>query len=421
MNSRISQPAVAPAADSADELASIRVDRAQTELKHGRAIILVDADPAAPSLLVAAVETLIVPRWQWFAATASAHGGTPSLLVTAERAQAMGLMAVESTLSAVPDSAAAPAAVLLGLAAAADVTVETLQSLAAVHPGPLPNTRIAGALADALGAPVGDLHPALSAGSTMQAALALAKRARLTPALLVAELPMAAPASAQAQLQAAQLMHVNVDDIAQVQRDGPKRLRRVSDAHVPITAHPDCTLVLFRELHGDAEHVAVIVGQPDLSQPVPVRVHSACLTGDLLGSLRCDCGDQLHLSIARLAQHGGVLLYLAQEGRGTGLANKLRAYRLQDAGLDTIDADRHLGFRGDERDFHVAVEMLQSLGITRIQLLTNNPHKIDALRRGGIEVVARLAVPAPVNPHNARYIQTKRERAGHLPAEPEAL
>ena len=400
--------ATAAVPDGSDELAAIRVDRAQTELKHGRAIIVVGADLAAPALLVAAVETLIPPRWQWFAAAAAAQAGAPCLLVTAERAQAMGL-------ADAPASAAA-SAMVLGLAAIEAVTVDSLQSLAAVHPGPLPGTRRQGALADALGTSVHDLHAAHPASATMEAALALAKRARLTPALLVAELV----AADSAELRAAQVLHVQVDEIARVQLAGPRRLRRVSDAHVPITAHPDCTLVLFRELHGDAEHVAVIVGQPDLAQPVAVRVHSACLTGDLLGSLRCDCGDQLHLSIERLAQSGGVLLYLAQEGRGTGLANKLRAYRLQDSGLDTIDADRHLGFRGDERDFHAAVEMLQSLGITRIQLLTNNPHKIDALRRGGIDVVARVAVPAPVNPHNARYIQTKRDRAGHLPAEPAA-
>jgi GTP cyclohydrolase II len=195
-------------------------------------------------------------------------------------------------------------------------------------------------------------------------------------------------------------------------------LIRVSDARIPIAACDACTLVLFREPHGDAEHVAIVVGQPDLSRPVHVRLHSACLTGDLLGSRRCDCGDQLRLGIERLAETGGVLLYLSQEGRGTGLANKLRAYRLQDAGLDTIDADRYLGFSADERDFGPAVAMLKQLGISRIQLLTNNPHKIDSLRRGGLDVVARVALLAPVNPCNARYVQTKHERAGHFAQAP---
>jgi GTP cyclohydrolase II len=183
---------------------------------------------------------------------------------------------------------------------------------------------------------------------------------------------------------------------------------------MPIAACDDCTLVLFREPHGDAEHIAIVVGQPDLTLPVPVRVHSACLTGDLLGSRRCDCGDQLRLGIARLAETGGVLLYLSQEGRGTGLANKLRAYRLQDAGLDTIDADRHLGFSADERDFGPAVAMLKQLGISRILLLTNNPHKVDFMRRAGVDVVDRVALLAPVNAFNARYVQTKHKRAGHF-------
>jgi GTP cyclohydrolase II len=151
-------------------------------------------------------------------------------------------------------------------------------------------------------------------------------------------------------------------------------------------------------------------------EPVPVRLHSACLTGDLLGSLRCDCGPQLQRAVKRLAETGGVLLYLAQEGRGTGLANKLRAYRLQDVGLDTLQADRHLGFRDDERDFQAAAAMLRALGYPRIRLLTNNPHKIEALRQAGIEIVDRLPLHTPVNDHNARYMQTKQQ-AGHLRAD----
>jgi GTP cyclohydrolase II len=143
-------------------------------------------------------------------------------------------------------------------------------------------------------------------------------------------------------------------------------------------------------------------------------MHSSCLTGDLLGSLRCDCGDQLRRAVERLAVDGGVLLYLEQEGRSIGLANKLRAYRLQDAGLDTLEADSHLGFAADERDYGAAVSMLRELGISRIRLLTNNPRKIEALTTGGIEVVERQSLHAPVNPHNARYIETKQQRAGHL-------
>lgn len=377
MNHRLLQPPTAWPADTDEERAAVQVDRAQTELRHGRVVVVTTADAAAPLLLVAAVETLTEARLAWLTA---AGGGAPRLLLTAERLRALGWHGASTART---------------MAVAPPLGVAGLQALAAVSPGP----------ADAK-----LLGDARAASPAMEAALGLAKRGRLTPALLAIELPAAAAAA----LDAAQLVQVADSAIEHIRRDGHLRLLRVSDAQVPIAAHEDCTLVLFRELNGDAEHVAIIVGQPDPAQPVAVRLHSSCLTGDLLGSLRCDCGDQLQRAIERLAEAGGVLLYLAQEGRGTGLANKLRAYRLQDKGLDTIDADRHLGFNADERDFQAAVAMLEALGIGRVRLLTNNPHKIEAMRQAGIDVVDRVPLVAPENPHNSRYLQTKRERAGHL-------
>ena len=175
--------------------------------------------------------------------------------------------------------------------------------------------------------------------------------------------------------------------------------------------------MVFREKDSDFEHVAVIVGNPDFNgkEPVRVRLHSSCLTGDLFGSLRCDCGDQLRGTVQRLAKDGGgIVLYLSQEGRGIGIANKLRAYRRQDAGLDTLDANHALGFRMDERHFEVAAAMLKSLGCTHINLLTNNPAKIAALRDAGIDVVEREGVKGGVNAHNQRYLLTKMKRGGHL-------
>ena len=197
-------------------------------------------------------------------------------------------------------------------------------------------------------------------------------------------------------------------------QDRASSLLRVSEAPVPLAGHEDSRFVLFRETVADLEHVAIIIGKPDPAAPVLVRLHSSCLTGDLFASLRCDCGDQLRGAIDRLGDGGGILLYLAQEGRGIGLANKLRAYARQDAGLDTIDADRYLGFRGDERNFAVAVQMLKSLGVARIRLLNNNPSKIAALRQAGLDVVERLPIGGHINRHNERYITTKRDRAGHL-------
>jgi GTP cyclohydrolase II len=145
-----------------------------------------------------------------------------------------------------------------------------------------------------------------------------------------------------------------------------------------------------------------------------VRLHSACLTGDVFGSSRCDCGDQLRLALKRLNEEGGgVILYLEQEGRGLGLANKMRAYALQDDGLDTVDANTTLGFDDDERDYGVAARMLQMLGCTRVLLMTNNPAKLDGLTEAGIEVSGRKALQAPINAHNRRYLTAKAMRAGH--------
>ena len=161
--------------------------------------------------------------------------------------------------------------------------------------------------------------------------------------------------------------------------------------------------------------MAIIVGSLDISQPVLTRLHSECFTGDLLGSLRCDCGEQLRGAIQAIAKEGaGVLLYLAQEGRGIGLVNKLRAYRLQDFGFDTVDANEQLGFDDDERVYLPAVQMLRQLNITRVRLLTNNPAKVGALARHRIEVSERVAHVFASNEHNRSYLLTKAKRSGHL-------
>ena len=374
--------------DDAAELTATRLDRMQAEFRRGRPVVMEAAQAAAPAVMLAAVETLSANRLK-----AMVHpGDMPRLLLTPERLRAIGWLQASGARS-----------LLLG----SPITLEQVQQLAAVLPGT--NTLMAAI----------DPTGAQAATAAQAGALALTKRARLVPALLALELDAAALHGLR-QAEVMRILETDLEAWAPAQPGAAPDLIRVSDAHLPVAACDDCTLVLFREPHGDAEHVAIVVGQPDLGRPVPVRLHSACLTGDLLGSLRCDCGDQLRLGMERLAETGGVLLYLAQEGRGTGLANKLRAYRLQDAGLDTIDADRYLGFNADERDFGPAVAMLKQLGISRIQLLTNNPHKIDFMRRAGLEVVDRVALLAPVNPFNARYVQTKHERAGHFTQAPSA-
>jgi GTP cyclohydrolase II len=192
----------------------------------------------------------------------------------------------------------------------------------------------------------------------------------------------------------------------------------VVETRVPLEAAEDTRIVAFRVPDMGIEHMAFLVGRPeDAADGVAplARVHSECFTGDLLGSLRCDCGPQLRGALRRMAEEGaGVLLYLSQEGRGIGLANKLRAYALQDRGLDTLDANRALGWGADERNFLIAARMLEELGIRRIRLLTNNPDKVAGLAATGIEVVAREQHAFAPNGVNNRYLATKAERFGHL-------
>ena len=188
---------------------------------------------------------------------------------------------------------------------------------------------------------------------------------------------------------------------------------------MPLESADDARVVAFRAPDAGIEHLAVVVGEPahaPLDGPAPlVRLHSECFTGDLLGSLRCDCGPQLRAALRRIGEEGsGVLLYLAQEGRGIGLPSKLRAYALQDHGLDTVDANRALGWSADERNFLVAATMLEQLGVKRIRLMTNNPDKLAALAACGVEIAGRAPLVVPPNGVNDHYLATKARRFGHL-------
>lgn len=359
---------------------ALALDRAVGELRRGRAIRIVGG-AGGIELVVAAVEAAQAPLLRRL----EAQGTELLLLLTAERAHAAELVR----------SASGPVAV----AVPAGSPPETLRALASVSP-------VEAAAHTALRI---DAAPAFGALAT--AGFQLAKAGRLLPALVGIESRGMADAS---------LLAVVAAEVGRNARFARHSLKRMSQSHVPLTDALDCELALFRDEHGLGEHVAVIIGRPHFDEVVPVRLHSACLTGDLLGSLRCDCGEQLRTAVARIATlGGGVLLYLDQEGRGIGLANKLRAYALQDSGFDTIDADRQLGFDADERNYDVAVALLQELGISRIELMTNNPQKIAALQAHGIEVVGRLPLVGKVNSFNERYLKTKRERAGHLAEEPE--
>ena len=248
-------------------------------------------------------------------------------------------------------------------------------------------------------APLGPLHSVPeNCGDGAKAALELARAAGLLPALWVLD-------------GAADALSVSASDIL----SAPPEVALVARAKLPLDGLPDSQIVAFRGSDDGQEHVALVIGAFGGKPPL-VRLHSECLTGDVFGSLKCDCGPQLKEALRIIgAAGGGVLLYLRQEGRGIGLANKLRAYALQDRGLDTVDANARLGFSDDPRDYGHAAAMLRALGIDRVRLLTNNPAKVAGLEAAGIPVVERVAHHMPANPHNADYLATKRRKSGHLP------
>ena len=249
----------------------------------------------------------------------------------------------------------------------------------------------------------------MPADNIHRAAIRLVKRAELVPAALVVTGPVIAKTSARHgfdSLPAAEIL---------AQLDAARDMQPVSDARVPMAAANAGRLRVFRAPDGGAEHYAIQIGNPDPDQPVLVRLHSACFTGDVLGSLKCDCGPQLHAALAAMNAAGsGVLLYLNQEGRGIGLANKMRAYGLQDQGLDTVEANHHLGFDDDERDFRIGASLLRKMGINQVRLMTNNPAKIARLTSDGITVVERVPLMVGRGPENTRYLDIKARKSGHM-------
>jgi GTP cyclohydrolase II len=364
------------------------VHRAASELRRGTPVLLRGPEGA---LIIAAAETVSARSLTEIARGAHAP---PMLLLAPVRAAAVLLRPVPQSAQAgnTPESSAValrlPPALLdpVALRSLADPTAERLL--------PAEPERVAA--------------PALA-----PAAIALAKIARLLPALVA--VPAAEPAASRLDL-----LSVSAEQVLAYPDTAARSLVRVAEARVPLEDAPEARIVSFRAADGGIEHLAILVGQPEAALAagqVPLsRIHSECFTGDLLGSLRCDCGPQLRGAIKRMAEDpsGGVLVYLAQEGRGIGLVNKLRAYALQDQGLDTLDANRALGYGADERNFAVAAEMLRALGIGRVRLLTNNPDKLAGLAACGIGVEGREAHQFAANGVNDGYLETKARRFGHL-------
>jgi GTP cyclohydrolase II len=340
--------------------------RAIAALRGGRAVTISGED----DLVVAAVETATPEFLDLLDPAAKAR-----LLISGERAAALSLAnRIESADPARP--------VCLDRAQWLDPAT----ALALVDPG-----------GDLERGPTGPLTPvACDDVKTADAALTLARLAGLLPALwlLEGEAPI---------------------KIAAADISARPEVMVVARARLPLEGMPATQIVAFRASDDGQDHVALIVGSFGGEAPL-VRLHSECLTGDVFGSLKCDCGPQLREALRILGvEGGGILLYLRQEGRGIGLANKLRAYALQDRGLDTVDANARLGFADDERDYGHAAAMLRALGVDKVRLLTNNPAKVAGLAASGIAVIERVGHSMPANPHNADYLAAKRGRSGHLP------
>ncbi len=240
-----------------------------------------------------------------------------------------------------------------------------------------------------------------------RAAIALTKAARLLPAAIMIEVDDPAGFASEHNL--------TLIPGSSVVKAELSSLHHVIHARLPLDASEAGRLHIFRPEDGAEEHYAVEIGHPDRSKPVLSRLHSACFTGDLLGSLKCDCGPQLRGALAQMGAEGaGVLLYLNQEGRGIGLANKMRAYSLQDQGFDTVEANHRLGFEDDERDFRIGAEILKRMGFSAVRLLTNNPAKVARMEGCGISVTERVPLKVGENRHNTQYLATKAAKSGHL-------
>jgi len=360
----------------------VAVDRAIAEIRRGGFVVI---NGGATSVIVQAAEATTPHSLDRVSELAECD---PILILTPHRAAALGIESPEVDL----------ALLQLGEGSAAqeirDIT----------DPGAAVSFRLPPLLSS-----VPDCEKACFA-----AAVQLIKLARLLPAAIAAVIPGQADRFVEFS-KIHDLPTLTSKHIASYELTAARSLKAVSQARVPLAGAEDARIVAYRPTDGGIEHLAIIIGTPKGTEPVLTRLHSECFTGDLLASLRCDCGDQLRGAIEEISIAGaGVLIYLAQEGRGIGLVNKLRAYSLQDDGLDTLDANRQLGYDADERIYLPAAEILRDLGFEKVRLMTNNPEKVAALTGCGIEVTERVSHVFPSNVHNEAYLETKRSRGGHL-------
>ena len=345
---------------------TIRCERAIAELRSGRPVIIHEA---GSRLAVLSLETVLPGDYEAFAIRS---GHSHVLYLTPPRAEALDV-ALEGAGCVMP---------LRGLSHA------EAQRLA----------YLPGAVASAAPQPASHL---------ISAASELMRLALLLPAVVASDHPALTGMADAAEIAAR--------DVAEARLRAAPPVEVVARTRIPLDEWGTADFVVFRGGTAQRDHVGLVFGHPAPDEPVPLRLHSSCITGDLFGSLRCDCGDQLRQSLSQLKALGsGVLLYLDQEGRGTGIAAKIRAYEYQARGFDTFDADAQLGFDHDDRRYDTAIAMLNALGIGSVRLMTNNPAKVEALRAGGIEVVERIPLIGAETRENSRYLHAKAVRNGHL-------
>jgi len=348
--------------------AAERLARAAHDMRLG---LPVGVQAGGALWLVAAVETLGADRWKAVLAL-----GAPVLALTSWRAETLHIPVYDGDLVRLEMPARAD---LAWLKAVADPSID----LATPLKGPFRAAR------------GGDVR-------AHRAAITLCKKAHLLPAALVVSVKSLPEG----------LLLLDAADIANATTT---RLREVSSARVPLEVSKLGRVHVFRPDDGGEEHYAIEIGNADRRHPVLARLHSACFTGDLIGSLKCDCGPQLRAALAQIGSEGaGVLLYMNQEGRGIGLANKMRAYSLQDQGFDTVEANHRLGFEDDERNFELGAQMLKALGFSAVRLMTNNPAKIAKMQSSGVKVDERVPLKVGENPHNEGYLSVKAKKSGHL-------
>lgn len=350
--------------------ATERLARARADLRMGVPVVL------SEGFVVLAVESLSKERFDYLFDV----GSDPVLTITGWRAQTLKAAAYDGDVARI--------------AVTKETQMRWIQSIA--DPSDDLNTPMKGPLKPLRG----------GAAGPHRAAIALIKTAQLLPAALIAKIDAPSKFALKNDLTL-----ISADTIT----SDTSPMNSVVHARLPIDVSDAGRLHIFRPEDGGEEHYAIEIGDPDRSKPVLSRLHSACFTGDVLGSLKCDCGPQLRGALTQMGREGaGVLLYLNQEGRGIGLANKMRAYSLQDQGFDTVEANHRLGFDDDERDFRIGAQILKQMGFSQIRLLTNNPNKVVKLESCGLEVTERVPLKVGENPFNTNYLATKAAKSGHF-------